>query len=369
MLTRGEGWPSPRNSHEGVGSVEEGPSKTTELLAGKPGLNENEASSRTVEKGKEKSIEIDPRVWAGPVAFVADGNYIVSGDGNKIRHWRVKDGKEIGWPMDAGSTVVRIAVSRDGTWIVSTARYGRETVWDTQSHAKVIEFRGHNWGVLAVDISPDGTRFATGSDDGTVRVRSLSTGKQLLGSFRHSWINIVVAVAFSPDGRFIASATRMFRGSVRVYDTHNSRLVVDKPIRVGSLCNHSLAWAGLGKELLALSKDGNIHCIDVATGTTLSKWAIHTNNNPRCIALASDGTFIAASANSSVSFWDIATHQQIGPLIHHPVTVKYMAISANYDLTISGGKKMILRKLPDILPSSYFDHVCVLSPKPDAKGT
>ena len=368
ILTRGEGlgdWPSSRNNQEGVGSVEAGQSKTTGLLTGMPGLNENEASSRIFEKGGEKSIESDSRV-GGPVAFVGNGDYIVCGDGNKIRRWRVKDGKGVGEPMDAGSEVWSIAVSRDGKWIVSGEGYGGVTVWDAESHKEAIEFRGHNGMVLVVDISPDGTRFATGSYDKTVRVWSLSTGKQLLGPLEHDWY--VVAVKFSPDGGHIATAT-WYRDSVRIYDGHDGCLLVDAPVQVGSPHNQSLAWAGLGKELFALSEGGSIHCIDVASGTTLSTRAIHSNNNPRCIALASNGAFIAASANSSVSFWDIATHKQIGPLIYHRYQLWYMAISANHDITISGGKKMILLKLPDILPLSYFDHVCVLSPKPNAKKT
>ena len=350
------------NNHEGVASVEEGQSKTAESLTGKPGLNEDEASSRIVEKGEAKAIEV---IGTGPIAFVADGDYIVSGNGSRIRRWRVEDGKEDGQPMRAGSEVWSIAVSRDEKWIVSGTSFGQVTVWDAGSHSKAIEFRGHGYRVVyAVDVSSDGTRIATGSSDWTVCVWSLSTGKKLLGPFKHD--DGVTAVKFSPDGRCIATAT--WRRSVRIYDSHDGCLLVDTPIQVGSLHNQSLAWTGLGKEFLALSKDGDIHCIDVATGTTLSKWAIHSDYDPECIALTNHSAFIAASANSSVSLWDMATHKQIGPLIHHPGNVRYLAISPNQDLAISGGEKIILRKLPDILPSSYFDHVCVLSPMP-AKET
>ena len=90
ILTQGEGLgdrPLSHNSHGGVGIVEAGPSKTAELLTGKPGMNENKASSGIIEKREAKSIEIDLRVSAGPIAFVSDGDYIVSGDGNKIRRW------------------------------------------------------------------------------------------------------------------------------------------------------------------------------------------------------------------------------------------------------------------------------------------
>ena len=267
--------------------------------------------------------------------------------------------------MDAGTSVWSIAVSRDGSWIVSGLNGGHVTVWDAENHKNTIEFRGHKRSVYAVDTSLDGARIATGSRDRTVCVWSLSSGEQLLNHIEHN--GTVAAVKFSPDGRRIAAAT-WFYNSVRIYDSHNGHLLVDTQIRVGSPHNHSLAWAALGKELLALSKDGDIYCIDVATGTTLSKWAIHSSYAPRCIVLANDGTFIAASANSSVSFWDITTHKQIGPLVHHPGHVTHMATSAYHDLMIGGGEKMILQKLPHMLPLSYFHHVCVFSATPDGKG-
>ena len=298
--------------------------------------------------------------------FVANGDYVVSGDGSKIRRWRVKNGKEVGKPTDAGSEVWSIGVSRDGKWIVSGAEEGHVTVWDAKNLKKTIEFGGHKGAVLVVDISPDGTRIVTGSADWTVRVWLLSTGQQLLGPFKHD--GALAAVKFSPDGGHVATAT-WYRDSVRIYNSHDACLLVDTPIGVSSMGNQSLAWTGLGKALFALSKDGNIHCIDVATGSTLSKWAIHRNYDLTCIALANDSAFIAISGSHSVSFWDIATHKQIGPLIHHPDNIRYLAISANHDVAISGGKKVTLRKLPDILPSSYFDCVCVFSTTPDAKET
>ena len=302
-------------------------------------------------------IEVDGEHEWIPVAFTGDAGYIVGGDGNKIRCWRVNDGKEVEQPVDAGNVVRSIAASRDGAWIVSGTVRGKVAVWNTESHKRVSEFEGHATWVCAVDISPDSTRIATGSDDKTLCVWSRSTGEQLLGPLKHS--HGVAAVKFSPDGQFIATAT-WWRESVRMYDSRDGRLLFDSPIRVGSPYNQSLAWVSDSKQLFALSRDGGIHCLDVPTGRIVSAWAIHSDDNPRCIALGSNGTFIAVSANSSVSFWDTATHKQMDPLIRHQNDVVYMAISADDDLVISAEEKIILRKLPDILPSSYFDDVGVL---------
>ena len=263
--------------------------------------------------------------------------------------------------MYAGGHVYAIAVSRDGKWVVSGTWSGWVTVWNAESHSKVTEVRGHNDVVYAVDVSPDGARIATGSADCTLCVWSLSTGQRLLGALgpvKHD--HSVAAVKFSPDGRLIATAT-WERDSVRVYDGQNGGLLVEFPVRVGLWQNQSLAWASNSKRLFASSRNGDTHCLDVSTGTTLSKWAIHSSDDGGCIALASNGMFIAASGNSSTSFWDTTTHERIGSVIEHTHDVRSMAISANYDLMAGGATTMTLLRLCDILPSRYVDNVRVFS--------
>ncbi|KAF8548434.1 hypothetical protein OG21DRAFT_1516295 [Imleria badia] len=87
-----------------------------------------------------------------------------------------------------------------------------------------------------------------------------------------------------------------------------------------------------------------------------SRWLIH-HNHGSCISLASNGTFIAAPTGSSVSLWSTTTHEQIGSVIEFTYDISSMAISANYDLVIGGGKTISLCSLRDKLPSSYFDHI------------
>ena len=316
--------------------------------------------SSSVHRRGIKPIVIDGQEYIHAVAFPLDGRHAISGGSKgKIRHWRVEDGKEVGTPMDAGyyRTVLGIAVSRDGKWIVSGTEAGMVAVWNAESRKKVTEFEGHRDWVQAVDISPDGTRIATASADKTLCVWSLSTGKRLLPPIKHGSSQVVDA-KFSPDGCLIATAT-WFDFSVRVYDSQNGRPLLKVPIHVNSTKkkSESLAWASDAEQLFALSDDGNIHRLDVSTGTTLSKWLIHSSIDARCIALASNGTFIAASAYSSVSFWNTTTHEQIGSVVEFTHHIWCMAISANQDLVIAGDGKTTLRSLRDIFPSSYFDNV------------
>ena len=283
------------------------------------------------------------------------------GKEQKIRCWRVEDGMEVGAPMDAGGIVWNIAASRDGKWIVSGTESGQVTVWNAESHKKVTDFKAHSNLMRALDVSPDGTMIATGSDDKTVCVWSLQTGQRLRGPWRHD--SFMAAVKFSPNGTYIATAT-WFRNSVRIYHT-STNVCGDSygeiPIKVTLSENQSLAWTGNADQLFALSHYGNIHYI-----TNMSYWQkfseaqwpiANSSSNPMCIALASNETFIAVSAESSVSFWDTTSHKKIGSIIKHTAYIESIAISANYDIVIGGGKTTTFRSLCDVLPSPYSDHV------------
>ncbi|KAF8134385.1 WD40-repeat-containing domain protein, partial [Boletus edulis] len=225
-------------------------------------------------------------------------------------------------------------------------------VWNAESSKKVNEFGTHHQHrVCAIDVSPDATRIVTGSFDFTARVWSLSTGQPVLDHLDH--YHPVIATRFSPNGCLIATATADI-DSVRVYDSRNGHILVDFPLEVGtSTYNQSLAWTSDGNRLFALPADGIIHCLDVSTKTT--QWRIHTPYDASCIALARNGTFVAVSVGSSVSFWDTTTHEQIGPTIHHSAKVACMAISSHYALATGGGVTITLRSLRDMLPPSYVD--------------
>jgi WD40 repeat protein len=323
---------------------------------------ESRLASSNKDQKEAKPIEIDGAGIIWSVAFLADGKHAVSGgEQGKIQRWRVEDGQEVGTPMDAGSAVLNIAVSQDGKWIVGGTHSGLVTVWNAESFSKVTEWQAHERGVCAVDVSLDGTRIASGSRDRTACVWSLSTGQRLLGPFKH--VDLVVAVKFSPNARLVATAT--WNRDVRVYDSQHGDLLVEFPVRVNSGLNQSLAWASDSTQVFALSRDGTVHCLHVFTRKTLSKWSIHNSRDARCIALASNSTFIAVSSNSSVShnssmsLWDTTTHEQIGSVIEHTHGVWSMAISSKYDLVTGGDNTISLRGLYDILPSRYFDNVRV----------
>ena len=91
--------------------------------------------------------------------------------------------------------------------------------WQRLCHLEQHTFIGHRAGVLSVSWSPDGTRLATGSVDGTAKVWDAAGGRELLTLKGHT--GKVSSVSWSPDGTRLATASK--DGTAKVWDAAGGR--------------------------------------------------------------------------------------------------------------------------------------------------
>ena len=280
------------------------------------------------------------------VVFHPDGIHMLGGGDAGIRRWRLADGQEVG--KQTGMELRAISVSRDHRWIVCGTTSGT-SVWDAELREKLIDAEGTNT-VIAVDVSPDSTRFATGTEK-DASIWSIPSGVRLVGPLKHN--NWVAGIKFSPNGEHIASMEK----SIRVFDSHTGdELMSITTTAPSQLINTPLAWSNDSRQIFAASKDNKIKCFEVSTGSLLAKSQTLDGGDVESVALATSGKFIATYASSAIYFLDTSTLTEIGPVIKDSTTIYSITLSLDSSYLATGRLgKVAIHKLVNILPDFYGD--------------
>ncbi|KAH0834960.1 WD40-repeat-containing domain protein [Lanmaoa asiatica] len=231
-------------------------------------------------------------------------------------------------------------------------------VWDAHTHEQVLDIKDHTNSVFSVDVSPDSTRFATGSAEKLAFVWSMTTGEKLVGPLQHDgW---VVAVRFSPNGDRIATAAaeNPDAKAIRIYNSKNGQRLLDIPFPFKASISSHLTWSGDGHRLFAGSFS-RVRCFDTSLGSLLGEWSAPGGGWCVNLVLSHNQKFLVVAAYLSLSFWDASTHEQIGTVLNHPTKVWSIALSPNDDCIAIGeaSGKITLRNLCDILPASYLTSI------------
>ncbi|KAG9309108.1 WD40-repeat-containing domain protein [Chiua virens] len=280
------------------------------------------------------------------VAFSTDGRQLFSGDGHAVLRFNIADGREVAKQTEPTTTA--IAMSRDGKWVVCGTTRGA-SVWDVELHEKVVDV-GDGMDVRAVDVSPDSTRFATGTWQKSASVWDIATGERLIGPIKFN--RVVESVRFSPSGDRLAACE--VEGPITISDSLTGQQLLNiDTITSGGFPSTRLAWTSDGKRLFHTCEDRKIKSYHASTGSLLAESQALDDTNLESIALISNERFIAATTRGkSISFLDASTLSRISPVIKHDEIIYSIASSPN-GIYLAVGRddgKISIHNLTTILP-------------------
>jgi serine/threonine protein kinase/WD40 repeat protein len=195
----------------------------------------------------------------------------------------------------------------------------------------ILQLAGHRKEVRAVGFAPRGNMMASGSLDGTMRLWDGSSGA-LLHDLKASNEG-VFALAFSPDGRYVASGGRGRSASeaVKIWTTDTASPT--KPLEGEAIDVEQLGFDTAGKIVMAFDRRASrVRAWEVATGQPLTSFDV--TKNARIVAFHPSGIIAELGTDSQIRLWDLTGTQttQFGPFKN---TIS-MAISPDGEMLASG---------------------------------
>lgn len=226
-----------------------------------------------------------------------------------------------------------VAVSADGTRIVTTSEDRTAQIWSAVTGAPIVTLAGHTDAVKSAVFSPDGASVVTASHDNTARGWDASTGALRFTLGHGDWVRTAV---FSPDGASILTAS--WDDTAGLWDAHTGAARATLAGHTDNLVGGS--FSPDGRRVITVSADNTARVWDTVTGAPIVTLGDH-HGGAHAASFSPDGAHIVTVAFDATGYVWTANGRKIATFKGHTAPVLSATFSpdgrriltASYDKT------------------------------------
>jgi len=244
--------------------------------------------------------------WVSGVAFSPDGRRLATGSWDStIRFWDPETGRENGLLRGHHGAVAALQFDRAGARLLSSGEDGVAKVWDPELVVDPPVLDGHRGWAFSAAFQQGGRIAATGGW-GVIHFWDPATGR-LLRSILGPHPREVMVLAYSPDGKSLASAGK--EGTIKIWDAETDASRLEIKAHNGDL--YALAYNPDGTELASAGFDGMVRFWDPATGVPRRVFKAH-DKGVVSLAFSPSGRRLATvGLSDNAKVWDLESGAEV----------------------------------------------------------
>ena len=274
----------------------------------------NDAMLLTWDMDGAVRVQLRQRAPVRAVAWSPDGMQLAAGAGNQVSFFNAVTGLSLAQPAQGhNGTVTTLAWSPgQPARLVSGANDMRAIVWNTTTYMPQVVFTRHTAIIESASWTADSQTVATSSHGGVVRVWNGGNGQELHPFYLDAQIPMR-ALSFAPNGQLAVGGddgvVRLWNSGLTCQQTVQGQFgvqCVDMPVRLRAHAKaiRAVAWSPDGRFLATGGDDGVLALWYPARGL-MSLLKVQQNAPVLALAWAPGGKQIATASGNTVTLWGL----------------------------------------------------------------